>query len=132
MPKLLDLNSGQLMDLVPEADLVIAHDRDLVAEPPELEGVRIIELKLPQFKDGRAFSQARLLRSRFGFTGELRAAGHPIPDQAFALRRVGFDSVELVDAARAEAFRMGLKAYRFAYQRSVNGEAIPFQRQTVA
>lgn len=122
MPKLLRLADGALIDVAPDADLMIDEDRDLLAEGLDLSNAGIVCLSLPKFKDGRAFTQARLIRQRFGFTGELRACGHVLPDQALFLRRVGVDAVQLEDDARADDFRFALKAYRHAYQRAVEGE----------
>ena len=62
----------------------------------------LIVLNFPRFVDGRAYTQARLLRRRFGFNGELRAGGNVLRDQLLFMARCGFDSFE-VDAARARA-----------------------------
>ncbi|MEM9839429.1 MAG: DUF934 domain-containing protein [Pseudomonadota bacterium] len=125
MAKLLQLETGAVVDVAPEADLALTEDQDLMASPIELEGVRTIALHFPKFKDGRAFSQALILRQHFGFSGELRAVGNVIPDQALYLRRVGFDVVEIEDTARVGAFQDALKCYRYAYQQSVSGVAVP-------
>ena len=84
--------------------LVLANDADPLAVP--LEGVDRIELDFPKFTDGRAFSQARLLRQRRGFTGDIRATGDVLIDQLVQMYRVGFSSAVLkegkdpADAAR--------------------------------
>jgi len=57
--------------------------------------VALIAVHFPKFTDGRGYSSAALLRSRHGWRGELRALGDILPDQLFALRRVGFDSFAL-------------------------------------
>jgi uncharacterized protein (DUF934 family) len=76
------------------------------ANPVSLNGevhrFALIALEFPNFKDGRAYSQARLLRSRLGYKGELRATGNVLRDQLLFMRRAGFDSFE-VDGARAKA-----------------------------
>ncbi|MBC7444729.1 MAG: DUF934 domain-containing protein, partial [Polaromonas sp.] len=56
-----------------------------------LEGVTRIDLNFPKFSDGRAFSQAFLLRRRLGFTGEIRAVGDVLVDQLAQMERSGFD-----------------------------------------
>lgn len=58
----------------------------------------LVALRFPSFTDGRPFSAARILRERYGFAGEIRAAGHVIPDQAQFLLQCGFDSIELAEA----------------------------------
>ena len=64
------------------------------ADPRELslEGVERIELAFPKFADGRAFSQAFLLRRRLGFKGDLRATGEVLIDQLVQMERTGFSS----------------------------------------
>lgn len=73
--------------------VVLAND----ANPLELalEGVERIELSFPKFNDGRAFSQAFLLRRRRGFRGEIRATGDVLVDQLVQMKRSGFDSAVL-------------------------------------
>jgi Uncharacterized protein conserved in bacteria len=73
--------------------LVLANDADPLAAP--LEGVARIELQFPKFTDGRAYSQALLLRRRRGFRGEIRATGDVGIDQLVHLARSGFTSAVL-------------------------------------
>jgi uncharacterized protein (DUF934 family) len=60
-----------------------------------LAGVDRIDLHFPKFTDGRAYSQAFLLRRRLGFTGEIRATGDVLVDQVLQMERTGFDAAEL-------------------------------------
>ncbi len=60
-----------------------------------LEGVARIDLQFPKFTDGRAYSQAFLLRRRLGFTGEVRATGDVLIDQLVQMQRTGFDAAVL-------------------------------------
>ena len=72
----------------------------------DLEGVDRIDLQFPKFTDGRAYSQAFLLRRRIGFQGELRATGDVLVDQLVQMHRSGFDAAVLradQDASAAEA-----------------------------
>ena len=55
----------------------------------------LVALEFPQFADGRAYSQARLLRERYGYPGEIRATGDVLRDQLFFMTRSGFDAFEL-------------------------------------
>ena len=87
--------------------LQIANDADLaeLVGSGALEGVDRIELVFPKFTDGRAFSQAVLLRRRYGFTGDIRATGDVLIDQLVQMQRTGFSSAVLregVDAADAQ------------------------------
>lgn len=62
---------------------------------PWLDRLSLVALELPSFTDGRAFSQARVLRHQLGFAGEIRATGNPKADQAAFLLRCGFDAFEV-------------------------------------
>lgn len=61
----------------------------------DLPALALVALEFPKFSDGRAYSQARLLRERYGYRGELRAVGDVLRDQLFFMARVGFDAFEL-------------------------------------
>lgn len=88
-----------------ERDLLLARSEKLglrldAAESPELVGddvhkLALIVLQVPYFRDGRAFSWARLLRTRLGYKGELRVTGHVLRDQITFYARVGVDSFDL-------------------------------------
>ena len=84
--------------------LAIANDADPFTL--DLTGVQRIDLNFPKFTDGRAFSQARLLRKRLGFQGEIRATGDVLIDQLVQMQRCGFDvavlreGVDISDAQR--------------------------------
>ena len=73
--------------------LALANDADVLHV--SLEGVDRIELDFPKFTDGRAFTQARLLRQRRGFRGDIRATGEVLIDQLVQMYRTGFSSAVL-------------------------------------
>ena len=77
----------------PDTTLVLPND----ADPREfdLTGVGRVDLNFPKFADGRAYSQAYLLRRRMGYTGEIRATGDVLLDQLQQMQRSGFDSAVL-------------------------------------
>jgi uncharacterized protein (DUF934 family) len=60
-----------------------------------LQGVNRIDLHFPKFTDGRAYSQAYLLRRRLGFAGDIRATGDVLVDQLLQMQRSGFSSAVL-------------------------------------
>ena len=95
------------------------------ANPFELDlaGVDRIDLQFPKFTDGRAFSQARLLRGRLKFAGELRATGDVLIDQALFMRRCGFDAYEIADATRAPRFIEAFRTFSVFYQPAGDGRA---------
>jgi uncharacterized protein (DUF934 family) len=73
--------------------LVLANDAD--PREADLSGIGAIELNFPKFSDGRAFSQAFLLRRRLGFTGQIRATGDVLIDQLVQMQRSGFSQAVL-------------------------------------
>ncbi|MEN9373586.1 MAG: hypothetical protein RIR79_1138 [Pseudomonadota bacterium] len=73
--------------------LTLSNDADPRAV--DLKDVQRIDLHFPQFTDGRAFSQAFLLRHRLGFAGEIRATGDVLIDQLLQMQRCGFDAAVL-------------------------------------
>ncbi|MBB1650741.1 MULTISPECIES: DUF934 domain-containing protein [Delftia] len=85
---------------------IIAPANDADPFTLDLTGVQRIDLHFPKFTDGRAFSQARLLRKRLGFVGEIRATGDVLIDQLVQMQRCGFDvavlreGVDIADAQR--------------------------------
>ncbi len=83
--------------------LTLGNDAD--PSTVSLDGVTRIDLDFPNFTDGRAFSQAYLLRRRRGFKGDIRATGDVLIDQLVQMQRTGFSSAVLkagVDAADAQ------------------------------
>ena len=76
-----------------------------------LEGVARVQLNFPKFSDGRAFSQAFLLRRRLGFKGEIRATGDVLVDQLAQMKRSGFDVAVLRADQPLDVARRVLAAY---------------------
>ncbi|MEH6474846.1 MAG: DUF934 domain-containing protein [Sneathiella sp.] len=75
---------------------VILENTDNVAELIEdFDRLDLVVLQFPKMADGRAFTQARLLRERFGYKGEIRAVGDVLHDQVFYMQRCGFNSFEM-------------------------------------
>lgn len=84
--------------------LVLANDVN--ALEVNLDGVTQVDLQFPAFTDGRAFTQAYLLRRRRGFTGDIRATGDVLIDQLVQMQRTGFSSAVLREGVdRADAQR---------------------------
>ncbi|SAK50714.1 oxidoreductase [Caballeronia catudaia] len=83
----------------------LANDDDPFTLKDRLTELDRIELHFPHFTDGRAYSQAYLLRRRLGFRGDLRATGDVLIDQLVQMERTGFSSAVLkegLDLADAE------------------------------
>jgi uncharacterized protein (DUF934 family) len=96
---------------------------------PVLGRLALVALVFPTFKDGRAYSQARSLRERFGFRGEIRATGDVLRDQFLFLHRAGFDSFEVRKAGDAAAFCEALQKYNVFYQPAADGEGGALRRR---
>ena len=80
-----------------------------------LSGLALIAVNFPGVSEGRGYSQARLLRERWKFAGELRAVGFVRRDLVFFMARCGFNSFELPEA-ELEAAREALKTFSADYQ----------------
>lgn len=86
----------------------------------DLSGVSLIELDFPAFTDGRAFSQARLLRNRYLYQGEIRAVGRYMADQVFYLHRVGVDAFEFDKPSDVALALSAMQDFSVRYQASSN------------
>ena len=96
--------------------LALANDVD--PRTLDLSGVTRIDLQFPAFTDGRAYSQAFLLRRRLRFVGELRATGDVLIDQLVQMQRTGFDVAVLAEGVDASAAQRQLDRYAGFYQGS--------------
>ena len=85
----------------------------------DLSHFQLIELYFPVFTDGRAFTHARLLRSRYGYTGDIRVSGDFMRDQVFYLNRVGVSSFELNDQDNAQQVIQSMDDFSVDSQESV-------------
>lgn len=96
------------------ADVPVAiefpNDADIAQLAPDLGRIALVVLDFPKWTDGRAYSQARLLRARYRFAGAIRASGQVLVDMMQLLHRTGFSEVQLrgdqnqASAERALAF----------------------------
>jgi uncharacterized protein (DUF934 family) len=105
------------------------NNRDLDDLVPHLPKLAVVELVFPIFRDGRAYSQARLLRERHGYKGELRATGQVLRDQFVFMLRAGFDAFEVVKESDAEAFATVAKRYSVFYQPTAETPITAFRRR---
>lgn len=108
------------------------NNRKVAELEPWLNRLALIALVFPKFRDGRAYSQARLLRERYGFRGELRATGEILRDQFLFLIRAGFDSLEVTKTADAVAFAAAVSTYSVFYQPSTDGRLAVRRRRVAA
>lgn len=85
----------------------------------DLAAIQLIELYFPDFADGRLFSKAWLLRARYHYAGEIRAAGNFITDQVFYLTRVGVNAFSPENSRDLPSVLANLKDFTVHYQNSV-------------
>jgi len=105
------------------------NDRRIAELAPWLGHLALVALQFPKFRDGRAYSQARLLRETYGSRGTLRATGDVLRDQFHFLIRAGFDSFEVKKATDASAFAQAASRYSVVYQPSADGRVSALRRR---
>jgi uncharacterized protein (DUF934 family) len=105
------------------------NNRDLNELVLYLDRLAAVALVFPSFRDGRAYSQARLLRERFRYRGELRATGQVLRDQFVFMLRAGFDAFEVKKQSDAEAFAQTVKRYSVFYQPTGDGRLTALHRR---
>ena len=127
----LTLDEGALKGHMGRIGVCLPPDADLDAIVRFLPGLALAAIKFPAFRDGRGFSLARALRECHGFTGEIRARGHILPDQYLFLTRCGVDTVELPAATALSPWRAALRQFSVAYQAGAfeNAPISPLRRR---
>lgn len=106
-------------------------DDDPAAVAADLDRFALVAVHFPKLTDGRGYSTAALLRTRYGYRGELRAFGDVGRDQLFYLLRCGFDSFRLADHRDPEAALASLDDFTVRYQGCVD-DAVPLFRKRFA
>ena len=105
------------------------NNRDIDELVPYLDRLAAVALVFPTFRDGRAYSQARLLRERHGYRGELRATGQVLRDQFVFMLRAGFSAFEVKKDSDAQAFVSTAKRYSVFYQPTGDGRVTALHRR---
>lgn len=103
--------------------LSLANDADPLAHAVEIAAATRVELHFPAFTDGRAYSQAYLVRRRLGFKGDLRATGDVLADQLLQMERTGFSSAVLNEGIAVEDALRQLERFPAFYQGDAVREA---------
>jgi uncharacterized protein (DUF934 family) len=112
-----------------ETGVIWPNNRDIEELAPYLDKLAVVALVFPKFQDGRAYSQARILRERLRFRGELRATGQVLRDQFVFMLRAGFDSFEVKKEADAKVFGAVTKRYSVFYQPTGDGRLTAFRKR---
>ena len=92
----------------------------------DLPRLAVVALAFPKFGDGRAYSYARILRDRYAFTGEVRAVGDVLREQAHFMLRCGFDAFEPADGTGAQQWEAATRRFRHVYQRAADSREPAF------
>jgi len=100
--------------------VLLANDFDIEELVADLPRLALIALQFPKWVDGRAYTQARLLRVRYKFSGEIRAVGDVLVDMLPLLARTGFDAVQLRGDQSHEAAERALGFFPGHYQGDVS------------
>ncbi|MFC0169647.1 DUF934 domain-containing protein [Pseudoduganella danionis] len=96
----------------------------------DLAKFAVVAVDFPKFTDGRGYSIAYNLRTRLGWTGELRAIGDVLRDQLFSMQRVGFDAYAVRADRNIHDALKGLSDFSETYQASVDQKVPLFRRHT--
>ncbi|HEY3697478.1 DUF934 domain-containing protein [Phenylobacterium sp.] len=92
----------------------------------DLPRIAVVALAFPGYRDGRAYTSARLLRGRYGYRGEVRAVGDVLREQAQFMLRCGFDAFEPADGSTPEQWAAASQRFRHVYQRAADARAPAF------
>lgn len=105
------------------------NSKDIEELAPYLSKLAVVALVFPTFRDGRAYSQSRILRERYAYKGEVRATGQVLRDQFVFMLRAGFDAFLVKKESDAEAFANVAKRYSVFYQPAADGRPTAFRRR---
>ncbi|MGA0604715.1 DUF934 domain-containing protein [Phenylobacterium sp. VNQ135] len=98
----------------------LTSEEEVEALTYDLPRIAVVALEFPKYRDGRPYTNARLLRERFGFKGEVRAVGDVLREQAGFMVRCGFDAFEPADGANSQEWDAAARRYRHVYQRAAD------------
>ncbi|MFT4714121.1 MAG: hypothetical protein ACJAVI_001462 [Candidatus Azotimanducaceae bacterium] len=96
--------------------LALCNVDDVLELVDDLQYFDLICLDFPEAGDGRAYSQAKMLRDRLGYQKEIRATGEVLTDQLFLMRRSGINAFELREGQDPEASLQRLAPFSVSYQ----------------
>lgn len=121
----------ELLDAGRQVGVVLAADEapeSLIVWAPRLA---LVALTFPKFRDGRAYSAARILRERLAFAREIRAVGDVLLEMAGPLVRCGFDAFEPADDTGPNRWTAAANRHRHVYQRAADGRTPAFAERGV-
>lgn len=92
----------------------------------DLPRLALVALAFPKFRDGRQYSNARVLRERYGYKGEVRAVGDVLREQAGLMVRCGINAFEPADGSTPDSWEEKTRRFRHVYQRAADGREPAF------
>ena len=95
----------------------------------DLDNLGVVALAFPVFRDGRAYTNARRLRERHGFKGEIRAIGNVLRDQYLFMQRCGFDALEVREGETEQDWQKATNAFTDFYQPAADGRETALQQR---
>lgn len=101
-------------------------DEEAEALAYDLPRIAVVALAFPKFRDGRHYSNARVLRERYGYTREVRACGDVLREQAGFMLRCGIDAFEPADGSTPEQWERATRRFRHVYQRAADDRVPAF------
>jgi uncharacterized protein (DUF934 family) len=104
----------------------LTSDEEVEALAYDLPRIALVALQFPKFLDGRHYSNAQILRGRYGFTREVRAVGDVLREQAGFMLRSGFDAFEPADGSTPEQWERATRRFRHVYQRAADDRVPAF------
>jgi uncharacterized protein (DUF934 family) len=107
----------------------IESDQEVEVLAYDLPRIAVVALAFPKYRDGRAYTSARLLRERFKYEGQIRAVGDVLQEQAGFMVRCGFDAFEPNDGATPEAWTKAASRFRHVYQRAADDRVVAFEER---
>jgi uncharacterized protein (DUF934 family) len=107
----------------------IESNEEVEALAYDLPRLAVVAVAFPKYRDGRAYTSARLLRERLNYTGEVRAVGDVLQEQAGFMIRCGMDAFEPADGATPEAWTKAASRFRHVYQRAADDRVVAYEER---
>lgn len=125
-------DAGSLLSRGGEVGVRVEPDQLIDDLAYDLPRIAVLALVFPKFRDGRAYTSARLARERYGFKGEIRAVGDVLREQAGFMVRCGFDAFEPADGSSPDEWAAAAGRFRHVYQRGADDREPAFVERAKA
>jgi uncharacterized protein (DUF934 family) len=123
-PKQWQEHKATLIDRGDAIGILLKSDEHPEQIVQDLDSFELVALDFPVFRDGRAYSYARLLRDRYGYSGELRAVGDVLLEQLHYMHRLGFNAFQLDSNQPLKDWQTAANEFSVWYQPSTDGRPV--------